>query len=173
MTRYASLWHDATMLREPENLSDEQIEIWHQASEYFYRGYQHQKHGDIAGAIQDYKQSLFIYPTAEAHTFLGRAFSLLQLYDEAIAGCKRAIQVDPSYGNAYNDIGAYLVELEQPHSAIPWFKRALQAPYYRERVNPLLNLGRVYQRLGSWQKALISPILDQGRCHGPCSQRRP
>ena len=61
------------MLREPEELPDEQIEVWQQASEYFYRGYQRQQRGDLAGAIQDYKQSIFLYPTAEGHTFLRTA----------------------------------------------------------------------------------------------------
>jgi tetratricopeptide (TPR) repeat protein len=30
--------------------------------------------------------------------------------DDAIAECKKAVELDPDLGNPYNDIGAYLIE---------------------------------------------------------------
>jgi hypothetical protein len=32
------------------------------------------------------------------------------LTDDAITECHHAIEVDPDFGNPYNDIGAYLIE---------------------------------------------------------------
>ena len=52
------------------------------------------------------------YPTAEAYTFLGWTYHFQGRIEDAIAECKRAIEVDPEFGNPYNDIGAYLIELE-------------------------------------------------------------
>ena len=37
----------------------------------------------------------------------------------AIADCHRAIDLDPEYGNPYNDIGAYYLELGQLDDTIP------------------------------------------------------
>ncbi len=133
---------------------NEQVEAWQQAVEFFREGVRLKEEGDLAGAMQKYRQSLFFYPTAEAHTFLGWAYASLHLYAEAIAECQRAIAVDASFGNAYNDIGAYLIEQGQYKEAIPWFQKAIRAPRYNERAYPFFNLGRVYEKLGDWPAAL-------------------
>lgn len=134
--------------------SDDQLEAWQQAMEYFQEGYRLQENGDLASAMQKYRLSIFLYPTAEAHTYLGWIYSHLNLYAEAIAECKRAIAVDPDFGNPYNDIGAYLVELNRQKEAIPWFQKAITAPRYEARAYPFFNLGRIYEKLGQWPKAI-------------------
>ncbi|MBI1294435.1 tetratricopeptide repeat protein [bacterium] len=136
---------------EPPN---EQVEAWQQAIEFFQEGVRLKEEGDLAGAMQKYRQSLFFYPTAEAHTFLGWAYASLHLYNEAISECKRAISVDATFGNAYNDIGAYLLEQGQIRDAIPWFQQAILAPRYEQRAYPFYNLGRAYEKLGDWPAAL-------------------
>ncbi len=142
------------MIAQPDNLPDDQIEVWQQAVEHFERGYRMQVQGDIATAIREYKLSIHFYPTAEAYTFLGWAYAHLQLYDEAIAACKLAIETDPAFGNPYNDIGAYLIELERTEEAIPWLEQALTAPRYEARVFAFFNLGRAYEQLGDLRLAL-------------------
>ncbi|MEZ4641068.1 MAG: hypothetical protein R2856_39940, partial [Caldilineaceae bacterium] len=121
--------------------SNEQVEAWQQAIEFFREGVRLKEEGDLAGAMQKYRQSLFFFPTAEAHTFLGLAYASLHLYNEAIAECKRAIAVDADFGNAYNDIGAYLLEQGKPREAITWFQQAILAPRYDQRAYPFFNLG--------------------------------
>ena len=142
------------MIVQPDNLPDGQIEVWQQAVEYFQRAYRMQIQGDLAGAIRDYKASLRLFPTAEAYTFLGWVYAHLDLYNEAVAACKLAIETDPEFGNLYNDIGAYLIELDQPGEAIAWLEQALIAPRYDARVFAFFNLGRAYERLGNWRQAL-------------------
>jgi tetratricopeptide (TPR) repeat protein len=142
------------MLRPPDNLPDDQIEVWQQALEYFHQAYRLQREGDWAGAIQAYQRSIRLYPTAEAHTFLGWVYSFLHLYGEAIAECQRAIEVDADFGNPYNDIGAYLIEQDRLEEAIPWFEKAIAAPRYEARSYPHFNLGRVYEKLGHWLAAI-------------------
>ncbi len=128
--------------------------VWTLAMELFQRGYQRQMDGDWADAIAYYKRSLAIYPTAEAHTFLGWVYSFLGLYEEAMAECRRAIEVDPSLGNPYNDIGAYLIEQGRHDEAIPWLEKAIRAPRYEARCYPYYNLGRIYEHKGDWPRAI-------------------
>jgi len=115
--------------------------------------------GDLAGATQLYQASLAELPTAEAHTFLGWVYSFERRYDEAIAECKRAIVVDPTFGNPYNDIGCYLIELGRDDDAIPWLKRAMDAPRYEAPQFPHVNLARIYERQGQ----VLDAIAEYGR----------
>ena len=64
--------------------------------------------------------------------------------EEAIAECRLAIEIDPEFGNPYNDIGAYLIELGRFEEAIPWLERATEARRYEPRHFPHYNLGRAY-----------------------------
>jgi tetratricopeptide (TPR) repeat protein len=125
------------------------------ALELFHQGYSHQVDGRWADAIACYRESLMLYPTAEAHTFLGWTYSLLGLYDEAIRECQRAIEVDPTLGNPYNDIGAYLIELGRYDEAIPWLEQAIRASRYDARCYPYYNLGRIYEHKGNWPLAIL------------------
>ena len=118
------------------------------------RAYRHQMHGELGDAIALYRRSLAVYPTAEAHTFLGWAYSLMDRYDEAIAECEKAIALDPSFGNPYNDIGVYLIELDRYEEAVVWLERATAAPRYETPQFPYLNLGRAYEEMGEPYRAL-------------------
>ncbi|HEX9919365.1 MAG TPA: tetratricopeptide repeat protein [Pyrinomonadaceae bacterium] len=119
-----------------------------EAVELFRRAYEAQQASDYAEAIELYRRSIEIYPTAEAHTFLGWAYSFEQRYDEAIDACLAAIRVDPTFGNPYNDIGSYLIAKGDLYNCVGWFKRALEASRYDSYAFPHFNLGRVYEQRG-------------------------
>jgi len=125
-----------------------------EAMALFQQAYQNQMQGDLEEAIELYKRSIDIFPTAEGHTFLGWTYSFQGRWDEAIEECLRAIEVDPTFGNPYNDIGAYLVEKDRLDEAIPWFERALKAPRYESHCFPHFNLGRVHERKRMFSRAL-------------------
>jgi Tfp pilus assembly protein PilF len=108
------------------------------------RAYSAQMDGRLEEAIELYKQSIAVSPTAEAHTFLGWVYSMQQRWDEAIAECRRAIAVDPDFGNPYNDIGAYLIQLGRFEEAIPWLERAKHAVRYEPRHYPHINLSHIH-----------------------------
>ncbi|MBE2199335.1 MAG: tetratricopeptide repeat protein [Anaerolinea sp.] len=129
-------------------MMNEQEIAQQQAMILFDRAYRHQMQGELAQAMVLYKRSIAIQPTAEAHTFLGWVYGLLDRHDEAIAECEQAITLDPGYGNPYNDIGVYLLEMGQPEAAVPWFEQALNASRYEAPQFPRVNLGRAYERLG-------------------------
>ena len=110
--------------------------------------------GELHESIRLYKESIALYPTADAHTYLGWAYSFQGRIQEAIAQCEIAIQLDPEFGNPYNDIGVYLMQQQRLDEAIPWLERAKRAKRYEPRHFPYLNLGRVYVTKGMLQKAL-------------------
>jgi Tfp pilus assembly protein PilF len=110
-------------------------------------------HNQLDEAIRLYQASIAYYPTAEAHTFLGWTYSFLDRIDDAIDECKKAIAVDPDFGNPYNDIGVYLIKQEKFDDAIPWLERAIAAARYEPRHYPHCNLGRVYAAKGMLNRA--------------------
>lgn len=124
------------------------------AMELWEEGYRAMLQGELDSAIELFGNSIEVHPTAEAHTFRGWAFSFQGKVDEAIAECHKAIDVDPSFGNPYNDIGSYLMAKGELDEAIPWFERAKEAPRYEPRHFPYLNLGRVFTQKGLLRKAL-------------------
>lgn len=123
------------------------------AAECFRKAYELQMAGDFQQAIEFYTKSIAAFPTAEAYTFRGWTYSFLGDYERAIAECREAIQLNPEFGNPYNDIGAYLIEQGKWEEAIPWFEKAMQAKHYEARCYPHFNLGRVYEHKRDWMKA--------------------
>jgi tetratricopeptide (TPR) repeat protein len=115
------------------------------AKQLFHQAYEAQSENNYETAIELYKRSIATYPTAEAHTFLGWVYSFQNRYDEAIAECLKAIRVDDTLGNPYNDIGSYLLAKGDTYGCVRWFKRALLAPRYESYAFPHFNLGRVYE----------------------------
>lgn len=124
----------------PENIE--------QAWQLLQLAYRAQMSGDYDRAVELYKTSIETHPTAEAHTFLGWTYHFQGKVEEAIAECKRAIAVDPDFGNPYNDIGSYLISLGRIDEAIPWLEQAMAAPRYEPRHFPYFNLGRAYMAKG-------------------------
>src|SRR6266404_1140373 len=82
----------------------------HLAVNLFQRAYMLQMEGELDRAAELYRESIDLCPTAEAYTFLGWTYRFQGRLNDAIAECMKAIEVDPSFGNPYNDIGAYLIE---------------------------------------------------------------
>jgi tetratricopeptide (TPR) repeat protein len=124
------------------------------ALDLFQEAYEQQMNGDLERAISLYKKSLSILPTAEAHTFLGWTYAFQKRYEDAIRECKKAIQADPEFGNPYNDIGAYLIEVARFDEAIPYLRSALAAKRYEAYHYPHYNLGRVFEKKGMWPEAI-------------------
>jgi tetratricopeptide (TPR) repeat protein len=132
----------------------EERESLQQATGLWQEGYHHQMEGELDRAIEIYRRSIAVYPTAEAHTFLGWTLSFQGRLEEATTECLRAIEIDPEFGNPYNDIGVYLMQQGNLEEAIPWLEKAKQAKRYQPRQFPFMNLGRIYLKQGRWWEAL-------------------
>ena len=131
-----------------EVIDDSLADARGEAVRLFQRAYEAQVAGDQETAIELYRRSIEVHPTAEAHTFLGWVYSFQGRYQEAIDQCLEAIRVDPTLGNPYNDIGSYMIALGDIWSCVPWFRLALAAPRYEARAFPHFNLARVYEQRG-------------------------
>lgn len=131
----------------------EEKEYFAIAQDLFREAYEFQMEGEFDTAIELYQQSILAFPTAEAHTFLAWTYSEQGKLDEAIDECKKAIQIDPEFGNAYNDIGSYLIEKSQHKEAIPWLNQAIQAKRYDHPHYAHCNLGHSYVGLEMYNKA--------------------
>ena len=144
----------------------------HRAIRLFKEAYDLQMKGKLDDAVKRYKESIDNYPTAEAYTFLGWTYSFMGRLDEAIAECHKAIEVDPTFGNPYNDIGAYLLQKGEPEAAIPWLERALLAPRYASYHFAHLNLGRAYEAKRDWlrAKSQYEKALAMEREYRPAAQ---
>jgi Tfp pilus assembly protein PilF len=132
---------------EDERLKSQAVLLWQE-------GYRAHMDGDLERAIELYTRSIELSPTAEAYTFRGWAYSRMGRTDEAVAECRKAIDVDPDFGNPYNDIGAYLIAKGQLDEAVEWLEKAKQAPRYEPRHFPFMNLGRVYAAKGMVLRAI-------------------
>ena len=124
------------------------------AVELIRQAMEHQMAQEFDHAIRLYKESIAVFPTADAHTYLGWAYSFKGRLNEAIAQCEIAIELDPEFGNPYNDIGVYLMQQQKLDDAIPWLERAKNAKRYEPRHFPYINLGRVYLSKGMIQQAI-------------------
>ena len=121
--------------------------------------------GRFEAAADKFRESIEVLPTAEGHTFLGWSLSMLGQTEEAIAECEKAIALDPDYGNPYNDIGVYLIDLGRADEATPWFEKAIAAERYCCYQFPHFNLGRVLFMQGEFAAARRS--FEQSLRHDP------
>ncbi|MDX2267174.1 MAG: tetratricopeptide repeat protein [Bryobacter sp.] len=131
-------------------MNDPRVEL---AIRFLNDANQLQMDGELEGALDLYKKSIALHPTAEAYTYLGWTYRFLGRLDEAILECKHAIELDPSYGSPYNDIGAYLLEKGNTDDAIPWLEKATQSERFDSYHFPWYNLGRAYTDKGMYRRA--------------------
>jgi Tfp pilus assembly protein PilF len=104
-------------------------DLWELGTKRLIEGHFHE-------AVALFEESIGVEPTAEGYTFRGWAVSFLGRLDEAIEDCKKAIRLDPDFGNPYNDIGVYLMQQGKLDEAIPWLETAKQARRYEPRHFP-------------------------------------
>jgi len=127
-----------------------------EARRYLDLAYASQMSGELDQAVHLYERSIDIWPTAEAHTYLGWTYSFMGRLESAIGECQRAIEIDPEFGNPYNDIGAYLIQLQRFEEAVHWLELACDAPRYENRHFAYFNLGRLRERFGEFRAALAA-----------------
>lgn len=123
------------------------------AEELWRQGYVLHVLGAYRRAVVFFERSIEARPTAEGHTYLGWSLSHLGQIEAAIAECKTAIDIDPDFGNPYNDIGVYLIELKRLDEAVPWLEKAAEAKRYCCYQYPHFNLGRIHLKRGELPQA--------------------
>ena len=107
-----------------------------------------------SNALVFFEKSRRLHETAEVLTLIGWVYSLLDNLEKAKKFCLKAIEIDPDYGPAYNDIGSYLLQEGDIHESIRWFNLAKNAPIYQNKEYPFINLGRAYLMQKKYRQAL-------------------
>jgi Tfp pilus assembly protein PilF len=135
------------------------------------RGRVAQAQGDLEAASYFYAHSLEWADTPEARVGQAQALSYEGKLDQAMAECKKAIALDPEQGQAYNDIGVYLMQQGDEDAAIPWLQQSLDAASMEDRHFPYYNLGRIFERkqqlsqaAAAYEAALLAnPAFDSAK----------
>jgi Tfp pilus assembly protein PilF len=102
--------------------------------------------GEQEAAAYFYAHSLEWADTPEARVGKAQGLSYEGKLDQAIEECKKAIALDATQGQAYNDIGVYLMQQDQDDEAMDWLSLAVSAEHLDNRHFPHYNLGRIYER---------------------------
>jgi tetratricopeptide (TPR) repeat protein len=122
------------------------------------RAIERHKAGDLQGAVAAYRESLRLYPTAEAGSNLGAALAALGRYGEAIDAYRGALALAPDDGRIrYNLALAYYKSADLPRAA-----EELQALHARapddERATLLLADCRLQLGDPTAVEALLRPL---------------
>ncbi|MEM7247583.1 MAG: tetratricopeptide repeat protein [Acidobacteriota bacterium] len=124
------------------------------SAEWLERGHDRVASGDPGGALNCFSKAAGFEESADALTYQGWMHALLGNEVQAEQLCLRAIELDPEFGNPYNDIGTLHVRRDNVEMAIQYFEKAKQAKRYEPRHFPYINLGRLYRRLGMLERSL-------------------
>ena len=109
--------------------------------------------GHYKEAKKKFQSAVEIIPSAENLTLLAWMLSMEGDIPHALNLCLQAVELDSNYGNAYNDIGSYLVELERVEEAVAYFEKAKISTNYETPAFPYINLARLYLREELFEKA--------------------
>jgi len=113
--------------------------------------------GAFAEAETHYRQALPGRPTAETHNGLGYVLAQQGREDEAIAEFRKAIEVDPKFTPAYNNLAGALEEQGKFEDAAEYYRRSLaekpSASVYSALGNVLRQLGKSEEAAEQFAKA--------------------
>ncbi|MEW6412306.1 MAG: tetratricopeptide repeat protein [Candidatus Zixiibacteriota bacterium] len=120
---------------------------------YFNEGIQFEQLGDYARAEQSYRMADRDYPySATLVNSLGHIQFLQGNYGEAAQNYLRAIQLDPNFSPAYNNLGLLVRQVANPDTAVALFRNAI-ATHGDPGINPerlalyYANLADTYSQL--------------------------
>ena len=107
-----------------------------------------------SNALVFFEKSRRLHETSEVLTLIGWVYSLLDNLERGKKFCLKAIEVDPDYGPAYNDIGSYLLQEGDVNESVRWFNLAKNAPIYQNKEYPYINMGRAFLMQKKYSQAL-------------------
>jgi type IV pilus biogenesis/stability protein PilW len=112
--------------------------------------------GDAQGALREYLAASQSNPELpQVHNALGLLYGFsLARPAEAEEEFRTAINLDPEYSDALNNLGAFYLSRGRYAEAIPLFERALKNPLYQSRVIAESNLGWALYKNGAPDKGI-------------------
>jgi len=107
--------------------------------------------GRVANAVEHFRKSLTMKPSAAAHYNLATALTMAGSLDEAVGSYEKALELRPDYALAHNNLGAILFQRGQLDAAGVHLREAVRLD--PKNADALDNLGRLEQRLGDPRSA--------------------
>ncbi|GMF20101.1 unnamed protein product [Phytophthora lilii] len=154
LLQFAEVRHPTTFAEkyewEKRQLSEEQAEVLNGALELIQSAAQLLESDELDMndktrlAKAYYVESIKLFETADAHAYLGWHLYLDGKVDEAVSECQRAIQLDPAFGNPYNDLGLIRVEEGKKDEALELFQKAKTVPRNDVRHYACQNLAALH-----------------------------
>jgi tetratricopeptide (TPR) repeat protein len=111
------------------------------------------QHGDIDGAVREYKTAVMLDPSdINIHNSLGVCYGILGEYAKALKEFKQALKLDPDEVMVLYNIGLVNMLTEKPHKALEYF---LEADRKKEDdiFEVAFQIGRVYLDMGNPKSA--------------------
>jgi len=111
--------------------------------------------GEYTRALREFLKAESIYSEdVYLHEDLGLAYMAKRSLDKAVLHFKTALEINPEYSPARNNLGSAYIEQENWAAAISCFKMVKDDLLYATPHYPLTNLGFVYYKTGEYYKAV-------------------
>ena len=131
------VWNTSDILLETDNISlKDSI-----AKDLFKNGSCSSKKLEYLGLqLSIMEWSYLLSPSAEAACYLGMTYSIDN--QDSLAWQRKAIETDPNFGEAWNEIGEILMKKDDVKNAVNWFREAIASKNYSKRWVAYTNLTR-------------------------------
>ena len=144
------VWGSTDILLEKDNISVKDSI----AKDLCKMGHVLQKIGVFRIAAEHHGTSYLLSPSAESACYLGMTYSIDN--QDSLAWQRKAIETNPHFGEAWNEIGEVLMKRDEPENAVSWFREAIASKNYSKRKVAWTNLTRVQMELNQDVSAFFS-----------------
>ncbi len=122
---------------------------------YYDLGVSHLQNQRFREAMAQFETALNEYPEyARAHAALALIYHSMGDLARAEASYKKAIEYDPKFTDAYNNLGSVYIDMDRCDEAIPLFQKATADLFYNTPYLAEHNLGWCYYKTGRTDLAI-------------------
>lgn len=112
----------------------------------------------VNNAIPEYQKAIELYrekkdkKEAEGYLYLGVAYGLIEKQDDALAACKKSLEINPNLEDGHYFLGACYYKKNMYDDAITELKKVTQINPQSEKAHSLLFF--IYDKLGRSEEAM-------------------
>ncbi len=111
------------------------------------------KEGDLEKTFRLLKDIVKKYPKEKrGHFYLATYYQNIKMHDQSIEEFKKALELDPDYGDALNGLAYTYTDIGDFENAIEYFKK--YASVFPDDANPFDSMGEIYLRMGKLDEAI-------------------
>ena len=149
-----AIYNDLGFVLERQGLAEEAVGLYRKAlkldpasaSAHYNLAASLARSGELPEAERHFRAALKQKPSAQTHTALGLVLKQQDRLDEAIASLREAIEADPEYPAAYDQLGTILAEQGKLEEAAHYFELLVRkqpsGAAHEKRAQVLARLGR-------------------------------